>query len=409
MVAMIKIDSSNLEKVKPPHGLQLHEVRLHAGFLPDYLKKIHDRKQGFYRVIDDSSALENIKKYAASVSGKFKSVVVLGIGGSALGALTLRDALCSSKNPVRMHVLDNIDPSFIQEVEDAVDYETTLFIVISKSGGTVETLSQYRYFKSKGAKHFVFVTDPIVGELRKIANAEKIQTFPVPPDVGGRFSVLTAVGLLPAALLGINIDELLKGAREMRDYFLKPDFEKNMPFQLAAMQYLLWQKGKSMNVMMPYSQRLFRFSDWFRQLLAESTGKEKKQGHKTLNVGITPINALGVTDQHSQLQLYSDGPNDKFFIFLKLKNPGPRLQIPGSVTFTELMHAEMAGTVEALTQCNRPNIVIDVDDIDAKTLGALFMLFQGATAFLGEFFGVDAFNQPGVELSKKLAREALKK
>lgn len=346
----------------------------------------------------------------------------------------------------RLHVIDNIDPILISHVEDLIEYSKTLFIVVTKSATTPETLAQYFYFrkkceeylKKKGGKiheHFVFITDPKkVGLRKKVAFSEiskknGIKTFDIPHNVGGRFSVLSPVGLVPARLIGIDIKRLLQGAKDMRDLFLKTDFEKNLAFQLAAIQYLLGKKGKSINVLMPYSQRLIRFSDWFRQLLAESIGKIKIHGKgkniKTMNVGLTPVRALGVTDQHSQSQLYNEGPNDKFFMFIKVNDFGVDMVIPKApqpppclgnsedskylknVTFQKLMHTEMEGTLQSLTRNHRPCITLEIDRVDEYHLGSLFMLFEAATAFLGEFFEIDAFNQPGVELSKKITKKLL--
>jgi glucose-6-phosphate isomerase len=280
-------------------------------------------------------------------------------------------------------------------------------------------MSQYFYFRDKinkkkldPKKHFVFITDPENGLLREIAKKEKIPSFEVPENVGGRFSVLTPVGLLPAALLGIKIEKMLAGACKMRDQFLSNNPKENLPFQLAKIQYDLAKKGKSINVMIPYSQKLFRLADWYRQLLAESIGKKFNNDGKVVNVGITPVNALGVTDQHSQLQLYNEGPNDKLFIFIEVEKLKPVLKIPSqlfnkNVTFNQLLQIEKDATASALTKNSRPNFTIKIDEINEENLGALFMLFEGATAFLGEMFNINTFDQPGVELSKKLTKEAL--
>ena len=253
-----------------------------SDLIPKYLEKIYQRNQGFYKIVDDEKPVEEILEYVKSVEGEFDNIVVLGIGGSSLGTICLQQSLKHLfKNP-KLHVLDNIDPKLITQIEDVIDYPKTLFIAVSKSGGTPETLSQYFYFRNKcnekgldAKKHFVFITGPEKGILRKTSNEEGIRAFGIPENVGGRFSVLTSVGLLPAALIGIDIKKLLQGARDMRDRFYSDDIEKNLPFQIAAIQYLLGVEGKSMTVIMPYSQNLIRFADWYRQLLAESIGKAK--------------------------------------------------------------------------------------------------------------------------------------
>ncbi len=376
--------------------------------LNNLLEKIHTRKQGFYYTIDDDQVIEKINRFAKENSD-FEHIVICGIGGSALGAICLQQSL-GHLYMNKLHVLDNVDPVMIKELEEVIDYSKTLFIVITKSGGTIETLSQYNYFSNKIKEngyelsdHMVVITGPQQNPLRDEAEKEDLTIFDIPEDVGGRFSVLTVVGLLPAKLIGIDIEKLIKGAKEMRDVFLNPESKDNLPYQLAKTQFDLSQKGKVMNVLMPYSQKLVKFADWFRQLLAESVGKDGK--------GITPINSLGVTDQHSQLQLYNDGPNDKLYIFIEIKDLRPEITIdsPYKTTFGELMQIEKNATEASLTKSGRPNITILVDSVTEETLGQLFLLFEGATAFLGELMGINAFDQPGVELSKNLTKKALLK
>ncbi len=431
---MVTLDYNNLFKISPAHGIEKKKLYAQKERISTFLKKIHEKNQGFYSVIDDKKEYKKIKEFALKQKEKYKDIIVLGIGGSALGTHCLKqslkhlfeDTLIKRSFP-RLHVIDNIDPSLIQELEDSIDYKSALFIVITKSGETPETLAQYFYFRNQLKKkklkikdHMVFVTDPKNGVLREIGEKEKMTIFDIPENVGGRFSVLTSVGLLPAALIGIDIDGLLRGAQEMRNRFLSEQFGKNIPFQLAFLQYFLYQKSHVMNVYMPYSQKLIRFVDWIRQLVAESIGKAKNIHGKTIHVGITTINALGVTDQHSQSQLYNEGPNDKLFIFIKVKNLGKTLKIPyiydapklrflKNVTFNQLMETEMEATMKSLTSNNRPNILLQIDKVDEYHLGELFMLFEAATAFLGEFLEINAFDQPGVELSKQITKKLLLK
>jgi len=412
---MIKIDPINLDK--PQTYFKISSL----------LDGINKRKQGFYSYIDDTKYVRKITEYSTLNKGKFDYFVVLGIGGSALGTICLDQALSHLYREKKLFVLDNIDPAMMSEILDVIKLKKTLFMVVTKSGGTPETLSQYYYFRKlieehslKVKKHFIFITDPKIGLLRKIADEEEIQSFEIPENIGGRFSVLTAVGLLPSSLLGMDINKLLKGAKKMRDQFLSERIDKNLPFKLALMQYEMAKKGHTQNVMMVYNQKLIRFADWYRQLLAESTGKEKNNQGKIVNIGLTPINALGVTDQHSQSQLYNEGPNDKFFIFLSAKESGPQIIIPvnpnheattylKNVTFDQLLKTELKATRDSLAKNKRPSILISIDKIDEETLGGLFMLFMGATAFLGEMFDINAFDQPGVETSKILTKKYLTK
>lgn len=412
----MKIEIKNLFELAKNHGLAKAKITAQEKHLSKYLAAIKKSGQGFYKCIDDKKTLQKIKSFSATNRKKFNYIVVLGIGGSALGTICLQNAL---KATSKLYILDNIDPALIREIENLIDYKKTLFLVITKSGETIETLSQYYYFRKKieqkklnQKKHFVFITDPKKGRLRQIANKEKITAFDVPENVGGRFSVLTAVGLLPAALIGINIEKLIKGAQKMRNSFLSTNFSKNLSFQLAAIQYLLSKKGKNINVLMPYCQKLIRLADWYRQLLAESIGKKLDRYGEAIFAGITPINALGATDQHSQLQLYNEGPNDKLIIFIEVKKLGPEVKIPahGSIknlSFNKLMQIEKSATETSLTKNNRPSITIKVDQINEESLGELFMFFEGSIAFLGEFFNINAFDQPGVELAKQLITQAL--
>ena len=407
---MIKLDYSNLFQISVNHGLTEEELLKNSDSIADFLEKIHARKQGFYEILDDKAAAKKIRRFAEDNAGRYQHFVVLGIGGSALGTICIQQALTHLYKEQKLFVLDNIDPIMLKEIEEVIDPEKTLFIVVTKSGTTPETLAQYFYFRKKAPKeNFVFITDPKKGLLREISEREEITTFDLPENVGGRFSVLTAVGLLPAALLSIDIYDLLAGARRSRSQFLSQNWNENLPFQLAAIQYLLSRKKKTINVLMPYAQKLMRLADWYQQLLAESIGK-------TEYIGLTPTSALGATDQHSQLQLFSDGPNDKLIIFIELANSKPEIKIPDpevdflkGVTFNKLLKTEKHGTEQALTKQDRPNLTIQIDQITPETLGELFMLFEGSIAFLGEFFQIDAFDQPGVELSKKITKELLQK
>lgn len=424
---MLSLQLDNLFKVGRASGLARPAFEGQKKHLAAYLKKIAAHERGFYSAIDDSYTQEKIERFSKKNHRRYRDIVVLGIGGSALGTICLTRALThlyshelSLRRLARLHVLDNVDPAQIREIQDAIDLKRTLFVVVSKSGGTPETLSQYFYFRNlvqksglKRHRHFVHVTDPVRGFLRQIADEDGIASFGVPEDVGGRFSVLTAVGLLPAALVGITIRDILRGARDMRASFLSTSFRKNLPFQLAAAQYLLAKKGRDINVLMPYAQKLESLADWYRQLLAESIGKGGR--------GITPVGALGVTDQHSQIQLYMDGPPDKLVMFLEPQDRGKRLFIPNpypkeettaflkKTTFADLMHAEKRATEMALGEAGHPSLTIEIGRVDAYHLGELFMFFEGATAFLGEFFGINAFDQPGVERGKKLTKKLLAK
>lgn len=389
------------------------KVKEKAGLVSEYLAAIKNKEQGFLALPRLKAQVLAVKSLADGLKGKFDDIVVLGIGGSALGVTCIRDAIFgkySMYQKPRLFVLDNLD--LVSEVEKLIDPDKTLFIVISKSGSTPETMAQYFYFKEKVSKeNFIFITDPESGELRKIAEKFRIPTLDIPPTVGGRFSVLSPVGLFPSAMMGVDIEEMLAGAEEMAKSFERVEVDLNLAFQIATIQYLLdWEQGIRMTVLMPYSSRLYSFADWYRQLLAESIGKDGK--------GITPVIAMGVTDQHSQLQLYNEGPNDKLILFIEVEEEDKtRIPIIGNESlkylsghsFGELMRVEKKATEQALTEYEKANITVKIPKVDEKNLGKLFMLFETSIAFLGEYYRINAFDQPGVELGKKLTKEILSK
>ena len=399
----------------------------------DTLRRRQSGELGFYALPDDHETLSRIEQFAEGGGQAFSNVVVLGIGGSALGTTALKTALL---HPLwnelddegreyfpRLYVLDNVDPATFGAFLAHVDLRRTLFNVVSKSGGTAETMSQYLIIRERlqaemgdgYGRHLLFTTDPAKGVLRKIADDEKLATLPIPQNVGGRFSVLSAVGLLPAAMTGIDVRSLLEGAREMVARCDTDDLRANPAGMFAALQYLAdTQKGARVHVMMPYSDPLRDVADWFRQLWAESLGKARTRGGDEVYVGPTPVKALGATDQHSQVQLYVEGPFDKTITFLTVREGGPDLPIPplhgdlgelaylGGHTLGELLRTEGLATEAALAKRGRMNMTIELPRLDARSLGGLLMLLQAATVYAGHFYGVDPLDQPGVELGKEL-------
>ena len=316
--------------------------------------------------------------------------------------------------------MDNIDPDQISGLLDILDLKKTLVNVITKSGSTAETMSQYMIIKNRleeelgenYIRNIVATTDKNVGILRQISNEEGYKTFVIPDDVGGRFSVFSAVGLLPFALVGIDIEELMQGIKDMDLALKNTDIRHNIAAQNALIHYLMdTQKGKNITVMMPYSSRLKYVSDWFAQLWAESLGKEKDNSGNIVNIGPTPVKALGATDQHSQIQLYNEGPNNKLINFIRVKNFDTTIEIPkifqftgigylGGKTVNELINAEADATRVTLSNYQRPNITITIDKVDAYNIGQLLYLFEVQTAIAGELYNINTFNQPGVEQAK---------
>ncbi|HEY4218545.1 MAG TPA: glucose-6-phosphate isomerase [Gemmatimonadaceae bacterium] len=384
---------------------------------------------GFLRLPTDEALHKQSTEYAATTPGHFDDVVVLGIGGSALGPIALRTALLEPAwnsltlderdGRPRLHVLDNVDPHTIAALLARLPLGRSLFVVTSKSGGTAETMAQYLVvldrLKRAGAdikRHIVFVTDPANGALRTIAKQEGIPALDIPPDVGGRFSVLTPVGILPAALIGMDTTQLLAGARDIALKCTGDDLATNPAGVFAMLQFLAdTKRGRHIQVLMPYSDRLRDIADWFVQLWAESLGKHREPGDA--GVGPTPFGALGATDQHSKVQLFMEGPPDKTVTFISVEDLGTDVTIPklhsdvkelgylGGHRLGELLSIEQRATAGALARRGRPNMTIHIDKVDAWHLGALFMILEIATVYAGELYGVNPMNQPGVELGKQ--------
>ena len=367
---------------------------------------------------------------AKDVRKKFDYFVVLGIGGSALGPTMAFNALChlhyndlpkSKRKGPKFYVEDNVDPVRMKELLDVIDPKKTCFNVISKSGATSETMAQYiiiaDLLKAQGLNirdHVIFTTDAAKGNLVKISNElGGIKSYVLPDGVGGRFSQLCPVGLLPAAVVGIDIKALLKGAAYMDKLCKSADLKKNPALLCATLQYIAMNEGKNIGVLMPYSDNLRYVADWYAQLWAESLGKNETLDGVPCNVGQTPVKALGVTDQHSQVQLYTEGPYDKVVTFLSVGSYNEKSPIPhgcenipdvsflGGHTMEELIQAENKATAYALTKAGRLNYTINLPEVNAFTLGQLLFLFELQTAYAGAMFNINTFNQPGVEAGKK--------
>ena len=400
----------------------------------DLYKKRAEAQLPFLTIPFHPSLVQEIKKYTRQVKGWVENFVVLGIGGSALGARALQTALnhphhnlqsrTMRKGFSRLFVCDNVDPDGFKALLDTIDIRKTLFNVISKSGGTAETMSQFlivreilkkRLGNRKEADHLVITTDPTKGILRQIARDEQIASFSIPPLLGGRFSVLSAVGLLPAAMVGIDISELLAGAREMEQRCGSEEVLHNPAYLCAALAYLAYQKKqKTIRVFMPYVDALKGVGEWFVQLWAESLGKRFNQQGQEVWVGQTPIVALGATDQHSQLQLYMEGPPDKVLTLVSVKNYAGMQPIPkmypeiealaylGGHSLNELIQAELQATRMSLAKNGRPSLLITLPRVNPFTVGQLLFLLELETYFGGQLLNIDPLDQPGVEQGKLL-------
>lgn len=378
---------------------------------------------------NQSEVVRAINETASRLRETCEYFVVLGIGGSALGPITLFNALKhlyynelprSVRKGPKFYVIDNVDPERMNALFDIIDIEKTVFNVITKSGSTSETMSQYlivmdlltKKLGASASQHIVATTSKENGNLIKLAKQHGFETFFIPEGVGGRFSVLSPVGLLPAAMLGIDIEKLLQGAKEMDEKCKTDDLFQNPALAAAVLQHLSALQGKNVHVMMPYADSLKFLSDWYCQIWAESLGKEVDNNGKVVNVGQTPVKSLGVTDQHSQVQLYNEGPFDKVITFLEVENFRSQCDIPNgceeypNVNFlcghslNELMSKELFATRYNLTKRGRCNYTIAMDEVNEFNVGALMYLFQLQTAYAGELLNVNTYNQPGVEGGK---------
>lgn len=446
----IKIDYKNVmaDVIGEEHGITKGQwidlTEKVEPLIPIIMKEIKDSKRHssitrthYGKLPQKTNFANKLIKRAQKLKGRYDNLVVLGIGGSALGNIALQTAL----NPYmynlddkqrdgwpRLFVFDNVDPaqlsSFLEWLGNGL--KRTLFNVISKSGRTAETAAQFLYIKDKLttkcpeeplADHIIITTSKKEGDidntLYKIAKKLKLPMLKFPKDVGGRFSVLSVVGLFSAAMCDIKIDQLLAGAQCMHERVSCENFKENPAAINAAINYHYYKCGKRNSVIMPYAYALKDMADWYRQLWAESLGKKLDLDKREVWAGLTPIKALGVTDQHSQVQLYREGPNDKLFTFLEVKNfknnlvigPTPKgaseLNYLPKKKMTQLLNNEKKATEYVLSQDQRPNLTVLFNRVNAHTIGQFIYLYEVTTSFMGALLNIDTYNQPAVELGKE--------
>ncbi len=436
---MIELDYRNVKKeiIGNENGLNIEEEfnnyqdTIH-GIIADLNSKKDKpgQKLQWMNLGYNEETLWYVKEFAAMVENRFDDILILGLGGSALGGKAVCEALLppywnflskeQRNNYPRIFFLDNIDPDQMNSLLKILDLKKTLVNVITKSGSTAEVMAQYMVIKNlmekelgdDYRKNVIATTDKNIGILKQLSDQEGYKTFYIPDDVEGRFSVFSAVGLLPFALVGINIEEVTQGIKDMDLALKNTDINYNIAAQNALIHFLMNVKcGKNISVMMPYSNRLRYVADWYCQLWAESLGKERDKNNNIVNTGQTPVRATGVTDQHSQIQLYNEGPNDKIINFLRVKDFDTTLEIPnifeytgisylGGKTMNQLFNAEADSTMASLIDYKRPNVTITIPKVSPYYLGQLLYMFEVQTAITGALYNIDAFNQPGVEQSK---------
>ncbi|MCP4501181.1 MAG: glucose-6-phosphate isomerase [Deltaproteobacteria bacterium] len=421
----IRLDASLAIAPKVETGVPVASFEAERAAGTAAVKAVHGKvtsgELGFWDLPDGKDLANTCSELAKELSTTFKRLVVFGIGGSSLGGRMMQSAL-AKKDASEVVFVDNVDPHSLHALFAEMDWENTAFNVISKSGGTVETAAQFVLLREKlkaalgddGYRaRVVATTDPEKGLLHDIAAEDGLRTLPIPHNVGGRFSVLTAVGLFPAAYMGIDIQEMLQGAGSMRSRCVPENANENPALMNAMLHTLAEKKGQPIHVMMPYSDRLRPFAEWYGQLWAESLGKCTNQAGQPQVTGPTPVVALGATDQHSQIQLFTEGPADKFFTFLAVDDAEQDVSFPTNLpdgyayltghSIAGLLDAERRGTTLALARLGRPSVTLHLPKVNAHAIGELIFLYEAQTAFAGELLDVNAFDQPGVEMGKRIA------
>jgi glucose-6-phosphate isomerase len=419
-MAEVTFDYQNLVEVEGGLGSRdLDEARPR---LQEAVRELLESPPGFMRLPKTREYAEASAKVAEEIrSSGTTDFVHVGIGGSALGPMALHKALnhpyynsLADRGP-RIHFAENTDPVTLAAILDVADPGGTWVNVVTKSGSTAETMANFlviRAFLVDALGDFgyqertIATTDPEEGFLKQIADRDDLRVLPIPQDVGGRFSVLTPVGLLPAAVTGIDVEALLAGAARCVDEVNEQGAEHPAVVG-AAMHYLMdTARGRNVRVMMTYADALERLAAWFVQLWAESLGKDGK--------GSTPHGAVGTTDQHSQVQLYMEGPQDKVIEIVEVEEHPRDLEIPGAYedlegvgylgghTMAELLNVECDATRKALAEAGRPNATIKLGAVNEENLGYMLQALEVQTAIAGSLYGVNAFNQPGVEAGKQI-------
>jgi len=434
--ALLRVDTTNIYVPAVDEGIARSDPEAHATELKQVHETVATRQRGGLDAEYACLGLhETMPASLVAIEAEaqrlrhFDDIIVIGIGGSNLGAMAVAQALaCGDRKKAgpRLHYLDNVDPDLIHDLLARLQPKTTAVITISKSGGTLETATQYMVVRhwlnaalesSSAREHQWVVTDPKVGWLRALAKTEGLRALPVPPRVGGRYSVLSAVGLLPLAASGIDVSELLAGASTNAARCAASDWRGNPALELAALAYLLdTRKDKRLSIFMPYVNALRLFGDWYRQLWAESLGKRRADGSPA---GTLPVTALGAVDQHSQLQMYLESRRDKVFTFIALDRWSHNVAVPlvpadrdafpylANKSLNNLIAAEFLATRQVITDYGHPNLTLHLPTLSAHTMGQLIDLYQRATVYAGLLYGINPLDQPAVESGKRLTVQHL--
>lgn len=438
----LSIDTRNMrQEYVGAQGVAAEDITRIAGELAGAHRALSSKSEGgleaefaclnlAHEMLGSLDAIEQ----AAQELRQFHDIVLIGIGGSSLGTKAIRHALKPEHDlPAggpRLYFVENIDPYHMEHLLSQLDPTNTALLCVSKSGGTIETVVQYLILRKwlkkalgseKARRHQWLITDPDQGWLRQVSTEQDIASLPVPPQVGGRYSVLSAVGLLPLAVIGVDITELLHGAGHTVTRCRSDQIETNPALEMAALYYLQDVRcHKRISVMMPYVNRLRLFVDWYCQLWAESLGKWDTKRPGEMATGTLPVRAMGAVDQHSQLQMYLESRHDKMFTFLELAHWDYDLDIPldaserevfpylNGKSLVDVIHAEFVATRQVITDTGHPNMTLHLPALNAYSLGQLIELYQRTTVYTGLLYGINPLDQPSVEKGKKLAIQHLK-
>lgn len=423
---MLTLDTKGtLAKViTPSHGIPDSELAAVRSTIRRYTEEwLSEREKGQHAWSMNPYDKDAIKEVATLVdslkSEKIQTVVWIGIGGSGLGPKVIQEIFESPKTRAFV-VIDTIDPATLAMHLEIIDWKNALIVAVSKSGSTLETMSAFfacfdklkSEVKTHPGNRVIAITDPEGGPLRAFAKQHHIHTLSIPANVGGRFSIFTPVGLLALGLLGGDIAQFVRGAKEMDTYCQETTLSRNPAASLAATQYILdTKRNYPIRVIMPYGDRLTSMGRWEQQLLAESLGKS--DGFNPI-----PVAAIGTQDQHSLLQQWMSGPRKSWHLFLR-EIEKPRLEVPRVVpetfsyiagkTFGQLLDACYEGTSQALTQAKRPHATIALQRLDEFHIGQLFFLFMAEVVYLGKLYRIDIYGQPAVEIGKQITKGILSK
>lgn len=411
-------------------GLKLNQIqnnKYEKELKKSIINKVHPMMDWLDLPYQDKKQVEEIQLFGKKISRLYDNFVVLGIGGSALGAKAVKQALYTTMpdekeaKKIKVNVIDNVDAEKFNRVLSKLNLKKTMFNIVTKSGTTVEILTMFAVVLEKlkaELKDDYFVNLVVTTEkdnaLWKFCQENKIKTYEVPKGVGGRYSVLCPVGLLPCAVMGIDLQKLLLGAKQVLENFKQQEGSKNICYTSALINYLYFTKGKREVALLPYSKRLSQMSDFYIQLLSESLGKEKLLNGKANKMFFTPTKAVGVTYQHSLLQMYQEGAKDRLFCFINLDKHLNDIKVPKfknadldkylPKTMATLMKQEQIGSSLAFKKAGHPSYEIIVPAITEENIGALLFYFELTTALMAEFMGVNAYDQQGVETQKRYTK-----